>query len=285
MFNKIKKEIAESGANVFKIVLYKDDIWQNETLRSSCPCLNCYSLSKNFTATAIGLAQDMGLLTIDDHIINFFPNKLPDKMDKKVEQVKISHLLTQTMGNKEGYLFENDIHTYGINDWVRLILSMPLEYEPGTKFVYSNSTYYLLSCIIHNVSGMTLDMFLRNHLFRYMGINEFAWETCPMGETMGASGLYMSTMDIAKLGVLYLNNGEYDGRRLIPSKWVDEAIKAKIANEVYGYSFMKNDIGYNGGGAYNQIILVVPSKNLVFAAHSYTDKGDFISIIKNCLDS
>jgi CubicO group peptidase (beta-lactamase class C family) len=283
MIQKIKKEILECGANVFNIVLYTDGIWQSETLRSSCPCLNCYSLSKNFTATAIGLAQDMGLLSIDDAIVKFFPDELLGKFDKKVEQVKIKHLLTHTMGNAVGYLFENDRYTYETNDWAGLILSMPLDYEPGKKFVYSNSTYYLLSCIIHKVSGMTLDMFLRNHLFRYMGINEFAWECCPKGETMGATGLYMSTKDIAKLGVLYLNNGEYDGRQLISKKWTEEAVKTQVTDEAYGYSFWTNDIGYNGLGAFNQIILTVPSEKLVFAAHSYVDKCDFISIIKKHL--
>ena len=283
MFEEIKQKISESGANVFKIALYKDGIWQNETLRAACPCLNCYSVSKSFTATAIGLAQDMGLLSIEDAIIKFFPNELPDKMDEKLEQVKIIHLLTQTMGNAEGYLFENDRYTHDTKDWVRLVLSMPLEHEPGKQFVYSNSTYYLLSCIVHRATGMTLEMFLKNHLFKDMGINEFAWETCPKGETMGATGLYMSTQDIGKFGLLYLNKGEYDGRQLISRKWVEDAVQTKFDNERYGYSFWTNDIGYNAGGAYNQIVLVVPSENLVFAAHSYTDKGDFAAIVKECL--
>jgi CubicO group peptidase (beta-lactamase class C family) len=283
MFEKIKQGISESGANVFQIALYLDGRWQHETLRASCPCLNCYSLSKSFTATAIGLAQDMGLLSLEDAVIQFFPDELRDKTDKKLEQVKIVHLLTQTMGNAEGYLFEHDRYTHNTKDWVRLVLSMPLEYEPGKKFAYSNSTYYLLACIIHKVSGMTLEMFLKNHLFGPMGISEFAWETCPGGETMGATGLYMSTPDVAKLGLLYLNSGEYEGRRLIPRKWAEDAVQTKFANERYGYSFWTNDIGYNAGGAYNQIVLAVPSENLVFAAHSYTDKGDFVSIVKDSL--
>lgn len=287
MFEAIRDDILKTGANVFKIVLYNNGDWREETLRPSCPCLNCYSLSKNFTATAIGIAQDMGLLTIEDPIVKFFPGELPDHADEKLARVKVRHLLTQTMGIGDGYLFENDRYTYGTDDWARLILSKPLEHEPGEKFVYSNSTYYLLSCIVHKVTGMTTDMFLRTHLFRHMGIDAFAWETCPKGETMGATGLYMSTNDIAKLGVLYLNKGEYEGRRLLSRAFAGEAVKTHAASAEgrrYGLSFWPNDIGYNGGGAYNQIILVVPEKNIVFAAHSFTsDACDFVEIVKNRL--
>ncbi len=286
LFEKIKHEVLQTGANVFRIALYEDGIWHEETLRQSCPCLNSYSLSKNFTATAIGIAQDMGLLSVEDTIIKYFPKKLPKCMDDKLERVKIKHLLTQTMGNMDGYLFEKDRYTYDTDDWIRLILSKPLAYEPGEMFVYSNSTFYLLSCIIHKVSGMTMVHYLKNHLFRYMGIQEFAWETCPRGETMGATGLYMSTSDIAKLGVLYLNFGQYEGRQLISQQWVQQATKMHSASAdgiQYGFSFWINNIGYHGGGAYNQVILVIPEKKLVFAAHSYTEQCDFINIVSKCL--
>jgi CubicO group peptidase (beta-lactamase class C family) len=204
-----------------------------------CPCLNCYSLSKSFTATAVGAAQGM------------------------------------------------DRYTHGTNDWIRYILSQKLAHEPGEKFVYSNSTFYLLSCIVHRVSGMTTDKFLRKHLFTSMGIESFAWEACPMGETFGASSLYMGTKDIAKLGVLYLNKGEYAGKRLLSRGFAEDAVKPYSGDPNgpgYGYSFWLNDIGYNGGGAYNQIILVVPQKDIVFAAHSFIEKDfDFVSIVKEAI--
>jgi CubicO group peptidase (beta-lactamase class C family) len=286
-FEKIRDGILKTGANVFRIALYEAGEWREETLRPVCACLNCYSLSKNFTATAVGIAQDMGLLCIDDPILRFFPNEIPEHRDEKLERVTIKHLLTQTMGSAEGYLFGADRYAQGKDDWVRYALSRPLAFEPGEKFVYSNSTFYLLSCIIHRVSGMAMDMFLREHLFRHMGIDSFAWEACPKGETFGASNLYMSTKDIAKLGVLYLNHGEYEGKRLLSERWTYEAVQGLAGDggkKYYGYSFWLNDIGYNGGGAYNQIILVVPQRNIVFAAHSYIEPDfDFISIIKSAV--
>lgn len=284
MFEAIRDDIIKTGANVFRIALYDNGKWSSETLRPVCPCLNCYSLSKNFTATAIGIAQDMGLLSVDDPVVKFFPDGLPEHPDEKLPRVKIRHLLTQTMGCAEGYLFEADRHAHGTDDWARFVLSQPLAHEPGEKFVYSNSTFYLLSCIVHRVSGMTTDKFLREHLFRHMGIDSFAWETCPKGETFGASSLYMSTEDIAKLGVLYLNGGEYEGRRLLSARWCGEAVREHTPGSSYGFSFWINDVGFSGGGAYNQVILAVPGRNVVFAAHSFIDGSfDFLGIVKKHL--
>ena len=174
MLDEIKKIILESGANVIRIALYQDGIWQGETLRLACPCQNCYSVSKSFTATAIGIAQDMGLLTVEDPILKYFPDERKAVNEGRMERVKIRHLLSHTMGNGKGWLFEQDMYTYGTDDWVRLILSTPLELEPGEKFVYSNTTFYLLSCIIHRASGMTMDAFLYRYLFKPLDIHEYA---------------------------------------------------------------------------------------------------------------
>lgn len=110
MFEQIRNDILKTGANVFRIALYRDGEWREETLRPVCPCLNCYSLSKNFTATAIGIASDMGLLTLDDYIIKFLPDELPERPDERLGCVKIRHLLSQTMGCAEGH---NRHHTPG----------------------------------------------------------------------------------------------------------------------------------------------------------------------------
>lgn len=287
MFNQIRDDILRTGANVFRIALYDNGAWHDETLRPVCPNLNCYSVSKSFTATAVGIAQDMGLLSLDDPIVKYFPGEVPDNADEKLARVKIVHLLTQTMGNAAGYLFEADRYTHGTGDWVRHVLSQPLAHEPGTEFAYSNSTFYLLSVIVHRASGMPLDRFIRARLFDPMGIESFAWEACPKGETFGASGLYLHTRDAAKLGVLYLNKGEYEGKRLLSRGFAEDAVRLHVRGgdwARYGLSFWVNDIGYHAGGAYNQIILTVPDRNIVFAAHSFIEGDyDFVGMVKNLL--
>lgn len=286
MFESIVKELKETNANVFRIALYHNGQLQEHTLRPVCRCLNSYSVSKNFTATAIGIAQDMGMLRVSDRIMRYFLNDLPLHFDPQLPNVKIKHLLAQTTGIGAGFLFEKDRYETTDQNWVQRCLSAPLPFNPGEKFIYSNSNYYLLSCIIHRVSGLTLDKFLAKYLLNPMGIYEFAWEECPMGETMGATGLYLNTTDMAKLGILYLNKGVYNGVRLLSEEWVNQA----TANQVnlpdapaYGYGFWLNDMGYHCGGAYNQVVINIPEHDLVFAAHAYMDDFDYFSLIKKYL--
>jgi CubicO group peptidase (beta-lactamase class C family) len=266
--------IAEANANVYRIALYDDGTWYEKTLVPIPLMYQCYSVTKNFTATAIGIAQDKGLLNINDLILGYFENELPETYDKKLEHVTIRHLLTHTMGNEAGYLFSADRPTYAEKNYLKLIFSQPLKYEAGEVFVYGNSNYYLLSLIIHRACGETLETFLRKHLLADMDITEFAFQNCPMGETLGCTGLFISTLDLAKLGVLYLNNGVYNGKQLLSSFWVGEASKPQVRQErtrKYGYSFWIENGGYNGKGDHGQSLVILPERKIVLAAHGNGD--------------
>lgn len=243
---------------------------------ASYPCSNCYSLAKNFTATAVGLAYDRGLLDIEDFVVDYFPNDLSAQADKNLSAVKIKHLLTQTMGLAEGSLFERDRYTHGTDDWVRFALSARLPFKPGEKFIYSSSTYYLLSCVVEKATGMTTDLFLQKNLFSKIGITQFAWERCPKGHTLGAGGLYLPTADLLKLGILYLHGGVWNGNRVLSENWVHMATtkRPEFAHIPTAFSFWLGENGaYQGRGAHGQFLSVYPSAELVFAVHSFEDKN------------
>ena len=143
----------------------KDGKWEEIQLRPITTCLNCSSISKRFTATAVGIAWDRELISLEDPILPYLEQDLPLVCDEKLSQIRIRHLLTYTMGNDEGYLFEEDRYSYSKKNWARLILSRSLIHEPGAVFQYSNTNYYLLSCILHRVTGCTLLQVLRGNLF------------------------------------------------------------------------------------------------------------------------
>ena len=291
MIQQLIEDIRSSGSNVFDLTLVRDGEWEHAVATPTAPCQNNFSLTKNFIATGIGLLQDMGRLSVEDPILQFFSkDERAAVTDPKMEQVKIRHLLSQTMGLEKGFLFEVDRFLHDTNDWLAYTLSQPLAYEPGTRFTYSNSTFYLLSCIIHRVSGLTADRFLLQNLFAPLNILDFAVAHCPKGEMQGGTGLYMTTDDIAKLGVLYLNKGLYDGRRVLSAQWVEEATRRQVpepdlracgyALPSYGYSFWTNEVGFEGNGAYQQMMLVVPEKKLVLAAHAFADAYDYIGLLR-----
>lgn len=285
MLERAAEHIRQAGDNIFSLVLYKNGEWDECTVCRTAPCQNCYSLTKTVIATGIGMAQDQGLLSVDEPILHYLEKDLPDKVDEKLERVKIRHLLSQTMGNGTGYLFEADRFTHGTDDWLSFVLSQPLAYEPGSKFVYSNSTYYLLSCILHRATGVTAESFIRQNLFQPLGIGDYAWATCPKGETSGGTGLYLSTEDLAKIGYVYLQQGEYAGKRLLSREWIREATcnqGSSPEDPAYGYSFWMNRVGYEGNGAYRQIMLIVPDKQLVLAAHAFQEEYDYIALLEQC---
>lgn len=283
MIERLVDDIRASGSNVFDLTLVRGGEWEHGTIIPTAPCQNNFSVTKSYITTGIGLLQDMGMLSVEDPILKFFKkDELPDGMDPKMEQVRVRHLLNQTMGLGEGFLFESDRYTHGTDNWLAYTLSQPLAYEPGTRFTYSNSHFYLLSCIIHRVSGLTAEWFLRNYLFAPLGIEDYVFASCPRGETQGGTGLYLSTADNAKFGVLYLNNGLFGGKRVLSEEWVREATRDQVGlpgQSVYGYGFWMNDVGYEGNGAYRQMILVAPEKQLVLAAHAFTDDYDFIGLL------
>ena len=279
MFEQLEDRLSKAGANVLRYVMYKDgELFSHERI-ASYPCSNCYSISKNFTATAIGLAYDRGLLNMDDPILKYFEKELPAKFDKNLPNVKIRDLLTQTMGLSVGSLFEADRYQHHTDDFIQVALSADLPFPPGDKFVYSNSTYYLLSCIVEKVSGMPMDMFLQKTLFRQLGITDYAWERCPKGHTMGATGLYLSTADMLKLGILYMNSGMWENERVLSEQWVRMAT-TKIAEPIpTAFSFWIRDNGYVGLGAYGQCLIVWPDKKIVLAAHAFDGKSDIEAML------
>ena len=270
IIDKITEQIKADSAYVINVTTYDNGNYDFSQLQTSTGQLNCYSISKNFTATAIGIARDEGLLDVD--------TKLADIFGEGNTDITIHHLLTHTMGIEKGYLFEGDRYQIQDKDWQRYCLNYPLKYKPGEVFTYSNSTYYLLSCIIQKVTGKRLDLYLREKMFDKLEINAYAWESCPMDRTMGATGLFLHTADMIKLGVMYLNGGQ----GIVSENWVKLATsyKTESPSPDYAYSFSVNEHGFTCSGAAGQSIVVLPEYNFVFAAHACNNNYDYYGMIK-----
>ncbi len=232
-----------------------------------------YSLSKSFTSTAVGLAVREGLLSVDDPVLRFFPDKAPRRPSKNLEAMRVRHLLTMSTGHEQDCL-ERMVRGRS-RDWVRTILSLEVEREPGSLFVYNSGASYLLSAIVQKVTGQRLAEYLAPRLFEPLGIEDASWETCPRGINTGGWGLSVKTEDIAKFGLLYLQKGRWGGRPLLPEGWVEEATRSHIANpgnekidwtQGYGYQFWRCRHGaYRGDGAFGQFCVVMPQQDAALA--------------------
>ena len=233
-----------------------------------------FSLSKSFTSTAVGMAAAEGRLTVDDLVVSFFPEDLPEKVDPNLAKMRVRHLLSMATGHVEdatGRMIEG-----GGDNFVRGFLALAVENEPGAPFVYNSAATYMLSAIVQKLTGMKLIDYLQPRLFEPLGIEGAAWESCPRGINMGGWGLEVRTEDIARFGQLYLQKGMWQGKRLIPEAWVKEATSRQVSNgdpvlpndwaQGYGYQFWRCRHGaYRGDGAFGQYCIVMPEQDAVLA--------------------
>ncbi len=232
-----------------------------------------FSLSKSFTSTAVGLAVAEGLLSVDDPVLSFFPDDAPEEVGEHLAAMRVRHLLSMSTGH--------DTETMGAMDeradghWVRGFLSCPVPHPPGTHFLYNTGATYMLSAILQRLTGITLLEYLWPRLLAPLGIEGATWQRCPRGISTGGFGLSTSTEAVANFGQLYLQQGVWQGRQLVPSAWVAEATRAHIANgsdpvsdwaQGYGYQFWRCRYGaYRGDGAFGQYCVVLPEQEVVLA--------------------
>ena len=239
-----------------------------------------YSLSKSFTATAAGFAAAEGLIRLDDPVISYFPEFEADVTDPRSRAMLVRHVASMASGHEAETL--DRARARDREELVRGFLLVPPDRDPGTVFAYNQPATYTLAAIVQRVTGQTLTEYLRPRLFDPLGIGDTAWIRDRTGRELGFSGLHATTDAIARLGLLHLRGGVWEGRRLLPEWWVAEATRTQIANEGgpeggwpdwqqgYGFQFWIARHGYRGDGAYGQFCVVLPEQDAVLAVTSET---------------
>ena len=243
-----------------------------------------YSHSKSFTSSAIGLLADRGKIDLDERIVDIFSNEVPAKVSENLAQLRVRDLLTMNVGKKDHLLRDG-------GDWVKEFLSKDFFRKPGTGFKYDSDATYMLAASVEKKSGMKMMDYLQKNMFDQIGITK-AWTTCsPQGIPCGGWGMNMTTRELARFGQLYLNRGDWDGKRVLSSDWVSLAttrqtwsgwqnVGVKALGEGtdweqgYGFQFWRCRHGaYRADGAGGQYTVVIPEKDMVVSAHA--GLGDF----------
>ena len=240
-----------------------------------------YSCSKSFTATAIGFLVTENKITVEDKVISFFPDDLPDTISENLKALRIRDLLSMSVGKEKEPM--GAIREY---NWVKVFLKSPIRYTPGTKFLYNSMATYMLSAIVQKVSGQKVIDYLQPRLFDPLHISGIDWETDPRGINVGGWGLRLKTEDMAKFGQLFLQKGNWQGKQIIPAAWIEEATSMKIMQDPDASEAKKNSSDwlqgycyqmwrgrhntYRGDGAFGQYILVVPDEDAVVIITSET---------------
>ena len=267
----------EAGLNVYFISEgdrdYNIRLEKNIPANPSC---NCYSIAKAFTVTAIGMLYDRGLLTPDTKIADILGDKIPKNADPKWQKVTLHNLMLHEAGYDTGNLLDidsDDASSYPSKDYLSLAFA-DLPHEPGTVYKYTDAAYYILSRAVERLAGMDLADLLRPVLMGTMDFKELSWSVCPEGYSMGATGLYLRTEDTVKLGILYLNGGEWKGTRVVSEEWV----RLVLEN---GYELKDKGNGWYGkGGMRGQMLTFNVNTGIAVAWNSFEKKVPYEVMIK-----
>ena len=282
---------ADDSMDIHSVMIVKDgnviySHWQSEGVDSVPHVL--HSVSKTFTATAVGLAIADGKMALTDKVIDYFPDKLPAEVSDNLKAMTVRDLLTMSCGHDVEPSWRGDPD----QDWVTIFLAQPVVHKPGSFYLYNSLGTYMLSAIVQQVTGEKVVDYLTPRLFEPLHIDKPKWEESPQGINCGGWGLYLKTEDLAKMGQLLLQKGEWNGKQLIPAEWVAEMSKKQVESinpgtrieeaeakgmtketsdwmQGYGYQMWRCRPGcFRADGARGQYIIVVPDKNAVIAITS-----------------
>ena len=237
-----------------------------------------FSLSKSFTSTAVGMAVAERRLSVDDAVLPYFSEDAPPDPSDNLKAMRVRDLLAMSTGHHA-----DDLEKFSFAAEERLtkaFLALPVAHKPGTHFLYNTPATYMLSAIVQKATGAPVLDYLRPRLFDPLGIENPSSEASPQGITLGGYGLSVRTEDIARFGQLYLQEGLWRGKRLLPAEWVAAATARQTSNgsnptsdwdQGYGYQFWRCRHGlYRGDGAFGQFCIVMPEQDAVVAITSGT---------------
>jgi hypothetical protein len=242
-----------------------------------------YSVSKTFSAAAVGLAVAEGRFSLDDRLVDLLVATVPEEValrpsrraaaDDRVAQLTVHHLLSMSTGHTEDTL---EAMTDGPpEEWAQRFLAIRPPQPVGSCHVYNNGASFLLGELVRRHTGEDLLDYLRPRLFEPLGIDA-AWDRDPLGRCLGWTGLHLRTRDLAAMGELLRCDGVWRGRRLLPEGWVARATAKQIPTSDtkpewtlgYGYQVWMGREGYRLDGAYGQFAFVLPERRLVVAIQS-----------------
>jgi CubicO group peptidase (beta-lactamase class C family) len=249
-----------------------------------------HSLTKSVASMGVGIAIEQGYFDLDTRVISFFPNDLPARVSPNLEMMTVRHLLTMTTGHATG-ISGGEWRTIRTS-WVREFFKEPVVEPPGSRFIYSSASSYMLSAIVQKMTGRTLRDYLDELVFRHLDIDNFEWDASPEGITSGGNGLSLTTEAIAKIGILHLQRGDWRGRQVLPKAWVEAATSPHLKDiwmgafdgrrmqaggeesaraggerhRGYGYQWwMGPDDAYYAYGIFGQYCVVLPRDHAVIA--------------------
>lgn len=247
------------------------------------------SAGKSITALLLGIAMEDGLVeSLEQDVYSFFSKEQHPSLHEDYKNVKLKHLLDMSSGldadSNDGSTPGNAGQWMEKDDWLDYLLGIPQVNQPGKTWVYADINTALIGAIIEKKCGMSLRDYANEKVFRHLDITKFYWHANSADQTVAAGTLFMSTLDLAKIGVLVANEGRWNNKQIVPRDYISRLIAKKGLDisehspnwDRYGMFWYKNQESYNGR-AFNYLwasgnggnhLIVLPSERMVIALTS-----------------
>ncbi|MBI2740882.1 MAG: serine hydrolase [Rhodospirillales bacterium] len=239
------------------------------------------SATKSVVGSLVGIALKDGLLdSTDRRVLDFFSDSTIAALDERKKAMTIRHLLDMTSGIEwsEPFNIPPEATVFSMvrsPNWQQFVLDRRMSAVPGTVFNYDSGNSHLLSAILTKITGKSTLDYAREVLFGPLGIEDVLWQHDPQGISVGAAGLYLQPRDMAKIGYLYLRNGMWEGKQILPWSWTEGVRRTTVdvheswsSNIRYGSQFWvipSRDV-YMAIGYHQQLIVVMPKLDIVVVA-------------------
>jgi CubicO group peptidase (beta-lactamase class C family) len=276
-------EAAEKISNIYSLLVVKNGYliaeryFNNSSINSATPTA---SVTKSYISALAGIAiREQVLTSVDQKMMEFFPEFNWQELDPRKSQITLRQILQMRSGYPweefDGYLdtlFSN-------SNWISLIREFPLISDPGTRFGYSNFTAHMMAIILARAANTSLKTFAETHLFDLLDVEVVSWPADAQGYYYGSGDIAFIPRDMARFGLLYLNEGMYNGNQIIPLDWVTDSLKSystttyssdilsSIRQLEYGYLWWSGTSGthrYNfAWGHGGQLIFVLNDLDMV----------------------
>jgi len=230
--------------------------------------------------TGIALRENF-IDSLGQKILDFFPEYDTPKLDRRKQDITIRHLLMM----KAGFDKERNNYLYVVNsdNWINSTINLPLVAEPATQFRYNTFQLHLLSGIFTKATEMSTLDFANKYLMSPLNVSIKHWETDPQGIYFGGTDLFFTPRDMARIGLLFLNNGNIDDEQIIPAEWIETSLNnytgfenrtwGELHDYNYGYIWWTGkikdydvflEIGFGG-----QFVINIPALKMVIVTTAY----------------
>ena len=252
------------------------------------------SISKGVVSLAVGVALEQGALeSLDQRIVDYFPDLEIRNRNEWKEAITIGDILRMSTGTAYEEGFAGSPHSR-LNrmrrGWTEFWLGQKMAFEPSTGWHYDSGGVIALSAVFQRTTGMHVDDFAREHIFEPLGIERYEWERNDEGHPHAGGGLHLRARDLAKIGLLMLNGGEWKGRQIVSADWVERSTRTKFrfaaeAHPFQGYAYLwwvfapdpavpDGSRIVAGTGLGGQYVFWIPDHDMVVVVLGWSDDPD-----------